>query len=133
VLILNKVLKDLDKSGGFAEAVAAGDLGQTLDMHRDDELGRLSDSLRKMVESLKGMISQAQDKTMEAERQTELARVATEEAQQAKAEAERAKREGMLHAAQQLEGIVEVVTSASTELSSQIEESSRARRIRPPG
>ncbi|SNR62938.1 methyl-accepting chemotaxis sensory transducer with Cache sensor [Humidesulfovibrio mexicanus] len=125
VFILNKVLKDLDKSVGFAEAVAAGDLGQTLDMHRDDELGRLSDSLRKMVESLKGMISQAQDKTMEAERQTELARVATEEAQQAKAEAERAKREGMLHAAQQLEGIVEVVTSASTELSSQIEESSR--------
>ena len=48
-----------------------------------------------------------------------------DEANTAKAQAERAKAEGMLQAAQQLEGVVQVVSSASEELSAQIEQSSR--------
>jgi methyl-accepting chemotaxis protein len=51
--------------------------------------------------------------------------VATAEAEQPRAQAERAKAEGMLQAANQLEGVVEIVTSASEELSAQVEESSR--------
>ena len=43
----------------------------------------------------------------------------------AKEEAQRARAEGMLQAASQLEGVVEVVTSASEELSAQVEQSSR--------
>jgi methyl-accepting chemotaxis protein len=125
VLIISNMLKTLSQCVAFSESVAAGNLEHNLDIERSDELGRLADSLRKMVGSLKEMIATAKQKTAEAEQQTALARKATEEAQQAKAEAEQAKRAGMLHAAQQLESIVEVVTSASTELSSQIEESSR--------
>ena len=43
----------------------------------------------------------------------------------ARQEAERARADGMLQAAHQLEGVVEVVTSASEELSAQVEQSSR--------
>jgi len=125
ILILNYVLRDLNHCVQFSEAVAAGNLDHNLELARDDELGRLADSLRKMVNSLRDMIGTAQQKTTEAEEQTALARIATTEAEEAKAQAESAKRAGMLHAAQQLETIVEVVTSASTELSAQIEESSR--------
>jgi len=125
IYILNLVLRDLGSCVKFSEAVAAGELQQDLPMQRDDELGRLAESLRKMVGSLRAMIGTARQKTTEAEQLTSLAQKATAEAEEAKAEAERAKRAGMLHAAQQLESIVEVVTSASTELSAQIEESSR--------
>jgi methyl-accepting chemotaxis protein len=125
IFILNLVLRDLNSCVLFSEAVATGNLDHNLELNRDDELGRLSDSLRKMVNSLRDMIGTAQQKTAEAEEQTERARKATGEAEEAKAEAERAKRAGMLHAAQQLSSIVEVVTSASTQLSAQIEESSR--------
>ncbi|MDP2848173.1 MAG: methyl-accepting chemotaxis protein [Humidesulfovibrio sp.] len=124
VVILNHMLRALAGCVLFSETVASGNLDHKLDVERSDELGRLADSLRKMVGSLREMIAMAQQKTTEAEQQTELARKATDEAETAKAEAEQAKRAGMLHAAQQLEGIVEIVTSASTELSSQIEESS---------
>jgi methyl-accepting chemotaxis protein len=124
VLILNHMLKALDGCVTFAENVARGELANQLEVRREDELGRLSDSLRTMVGSLREMIETARQKTTEAERQTEAAQKATSEAEQARTEALRAKREGMLQAAQKLESIVEVVTSASTELSSQIEESS---------
>jgi len=125
MLILNYVLRDLNSCVQFSEAVATGNLDRNLELARDDELGRLADSLRKMVNSLRDMIGTAKQKTAEAEQQTTLAKQATAEAEEAKAEAESAKRAGMLHAAQQLETIVEVVTSASTQLSAQIEESSR--------
>ena len=125
VLILNFVLRDLGTCVQFSEGVAAGKLEHNLELKRDDELGRLADSLRKMVGSLREMIGTARQKTQEAEQLTSLAQKATAEAEQAKTEAEHAKRAGMLHAAEQLASIVEVVTSASTELSAQIEESSR--------
>jgi len=125
ILILNYVLRDLNNCVQFSEEVATGKLEHSLEVSRDDELGRLADSLRKMVTSLREMIGTARQKTTEAEQQTELARKAMGEAEAAKAEAERATRAGMLQAARQLESIVEVVTSASTQLSAQIEESSR--------
>ncbi|MBU1042655.1 MAG: chemotaxis protein [Proteobacteria bacterium] len=125
VLILNHMLRALDSCVQFSEAVASGNLDCEMDLKRTDELGRLDDSLHKMVGSLAEMIGTAKQKTAEAELQTQRAQVAMGEAEAAKAEAEQAKRAGMLQAAQQLESIVEVVTSASAELSSQIEESSR--------
>jgi len=125
VLILNHMLKALSNCVEFSEAVATGNLERSLEIERSDELGRLAHSLRKMVGSLREMIGMAQQKTTEAEKQTALAQAAMGEAEAAKAEAERAKRAGMLEASQQLESIVEIVTSASEQLSAQIEESSR--------
>ncbi len=78
------------------------------------------------------MVKNLEDNIAEANRQTELAKEESDKAQEATARAEeaqkraeQAKRDGMLHAAEQLEGIVSVVSSASEQLSAQIEQSSR--------
>ncbi len=123
VWITRKIVADLARCVSFAGAVAEGELGRTLSLARRDELGALSDSLDAMVVKLKAMIETATAKTREAEEQTEIARQATVQADEARTRAEQAKREGMLAAAGRLEGVVSVVSSASEELSSQVEES----------
>jgi len=60
-----------------------------------------------------------------ADQETAKAMASSQEAEEACRRAERAREEGMLQAAQQLEGVVEIVTSASSELASQIEVSSQ--------
>ncbi len=125
VLVLGQMLKALGQCVSFAETVAGGCLDCSLGVERTDELGRLSHALQVMVDSLRKMIATAEGNTAEAKNQTELARQATAEAEKAMTRAEQAKAEGMLQAAQRLEGVVISVSAASEELSSQIEESSR--------
>ena len=108
----------------FAESVAAGDFSHQLIVSQQDEIGVLADSLRTMVTNLQAMIAEAHSKGEEAQKAMVEAQAATLEANTAKAQAER-KAEGMLQAALQLEGVVQVVSSASEELSAQIEQSSR--------
>ncbi|MBU1041193.1 MAG: HAMP domain-containing protein [Proteobacteria bacterium] len=124
-LIMRPVTKGVD----FASAVAGGDLDRKLEVDQKDEIGVLADALRKMVVNLKAKIGEAQQKTAEAAEQARLAGIATDEANQAKAQAERAKAEGMMAAAMQLEKVVEVVSSASEELSAQVEQSSRGTEV----
>ena len=108
----------------FAESVAAGDFSRQLMVNQQDEIGVLADSLRTMVTNLQAMIAEAHAKGEEAQKAMVEAQNATQEAHTARAQAERAKAEGMLHAAGQLEGVVEIVTSASQQLSGQIAQSS---------
>ena len=82
-------------------------------------------AMKQMVTTLKGKIAEANQKSHEAAQESEKAKVATAEAEEARHQAERAKAEGMLQAARQLEGVVQVVSSASEELSAQVEQSSR--------
>ena len=93
-------------------------------MQRTDEIGTLANALRKMVSTLKEIIIEAETSAKKADEESKKAQVATAEAIQSKELAERAKSEGMLEAANKLEGIVEIVTSASEQLSTQIEQSS---------
>ena len=109
----------------FAESVAAGDFSRQLMVSQQDEIGVLADSLRTMVTNLQAMIAEAHAKGEEAQKAMVEAQAATQEAHTARAQAERAKAEGMLHAAGQLEGVVEIVTSASQQLTGQIAQSSR--------
>ncbi|NDV25919.1 methyl-accepting chemotaxis protein [Desulfovibrio sp. JC010] len=109
-----------------AQEVANGNLDIKLDsIEFSGELQTLHEALGKMIANLIKLISTAEEKSEEAERQTQAANEALEEARQAKEAADRATAEGMLQAARQLEDIVAQVTSASEELSSQIEESAR--------
>ena len=78
-----------------------------------------------MVNALKQHISNAQAKTEEAHAMGKQATEAMEVARKAQAAAESAKREGMLDAATQLEDVAAVCSSASEELSAQIEQSER--------
>ncbi|MBF0515451.1 MAG: HAMP domain-containing protein [Desulfovibrionaceae bacterium] len=109
----------------FAGKVAGGDLDQTLGIHQKDEIGVLADALRTMVGNLKTKIAEATEQTRLASLRTEEATKAKADAEDAQRQAECAKAEGMLEAAHKIEGVVEIVTSASEELSAQIEQSSR--------
>jgi len=114
-----------------AQKVASGDYKPDVpsNVTFKAELHTLLENIKIMVQELVRNISSAQEQTRMAEQESEKARTATEEANEAKARAERAKAEGMLQAAGQLEGVVEVVTSASEELSAQIEESSHGAEV----
>jgi methyl-accepting chemotaxis protein len=125
LLLTRGITKPLNACVSFAGHVSAGKLDETLSIDSKDETGILSTSLNQMVAALKEKIAEANEKSKQAQIESENAKVATQEAQVAKEQAERAKAEGMLQAANKLEGVVEIVTSASEELSAQIEQSSR--------
>lgn len=125
ILITRMIVKPLTTTQRFAEAVAGGDLDRSLDIQTADETGKLADALRIMVSSLKSNIAEAHQKSEQAQKATEEATQAMAKAEAAARQAETAKRDGMLAAANQLEGMVEIISSASTQLSAQIEQSDR--------
>ncbi len=119
------IVRPLAQTQQFAQGVASGDLDRELNVRRRDEIGMLADALRSMVDNLKKNIAEAMQKSAAAEKAADAANKATEKANEAARQAERAKRDGMLAAANELEGMVEIISSASTELSAQIEQSGR--------
>lgn len=108
----------------FAAQVAHGELGRTLEYSSGHEIGELAEALRTMVLSLRERICLAEEATRKAEEQSALAAESATRIQDAKVDAD-ARRESILTAATTLEQVVSIVTSASTELSSQIEQSER--------
>jgi len=123
-IITLSITKPLKKGVVFAEKVAGGDLDGKLEIEQKDEIGLLADSLRAMVQSLKKLIHEADAKTRMAEEESGKARKAMAEAEEAKRRAEAAKREGMLAAADSLQDVVYVISSASEQLSTQIDQCS---------
>ena len=126
-LLARNMLRQLgDEPASLADLalrIAGGDLNAQFNPNRS-EIGVFG-AMKQMVTTLKGKIAEADQKSQEAREESERAHQATLEAEDARKQAERAKAEGMLQAARQLEGVVEIVTSASEELSAQIEQSSR--------
>ena len=120
-------------AAGLAAYVAAGNFTLTpaytnqldRDSRRSDEIGDLSQALRSMINSLSELFASSGQKTREAEEAMAKAEVALRQAEEATRRAEGARREGMLSAAAELEGAVAVISSASTELAAQIEQSER--------
>ena len=125
IYLVKIITGPLSKGLRFAEAVASGNLDERLDLHQGDEFGKLADALRTMVSSLNDMINNANEKSEIAMQRTQEATVATKAAEEARRAAERAKSEGMHDAAGQLEGVIVVISSASQELSAQVEQSGR--------
>lgn len=107
----------------YATRVAEGDLDNILEIKTRDEVGVLADNLNAMVNNLKEKISEAQEQTRLAAEETEKAQQAMLEAEELRKEAENARREGMHQAARELEDVVEVISTASEELSAQLEQS----------
>ena len=126
-LIIRGVMKQLGEDPGYlhhvASEVAAGQLDLAFKPYSGD--GGVYGVLIKMVGNLKAKIAEADSKSEQAEQQAKAAQEATILAEEATKRAERAKAEGMFQAAQQLEGIVDVVSSASEALEAQIAQSSR--------
>ncbi len=126
LVITRMIVTPLRRTQEFAHAVADGNLDRTLDVHSTDETGKLAESLRVMVSSLKENIKAAEEKSAEAEAKGREATEAMKAAQEAQKAAEGAKREGMLAAARRLESVVEAISTASTQLSAQIEQSDKS-------
>ena len=120
-LLTGGIVRPIRKAVTFAEAVAEGNLDEHLDVNQADEIGVLAKALEVMVVKLKEMIGQAEEKSKQAAVEAERANVAMKEAHEAKQKAEMAEKEGKLQAAMELEKIVEVVSSASSQLSTQVE------------
>ncbi|WP_031388200.1 methyl-accepting chemotaxis protein [Desulfonatronum thiodismutans] len=127
IFLLNRYLvaKPIQGLMLFSEAVAKGDLQARSNIDQNDEIGKLNQNIQKMVAALVSKMKEAEHQSELARQETEKAQVATQEAEEARAQAETAKRDGMLQAATNIEGVVERMTSASEELSAQVEEASR--------
>ncbi|MCR5561989.1 MAG: HD domain-containing protein [Desulfovibrio sp.] len=67
IIITRSVTRDILTTNQFAQAVASGELGRTLDMHRDDEIGALGDAIRRMVDSLRRMMRISAEQAQERE------------------------------------------------------------------
>ncbi len=123
-LVTRPIIKDLLHGVNYAKAVAGGDLDTPFTRQRSDELGTLFTALNAMVEHLKKLIASAHQESENAKEQSRKAQEAMEQAEKASQEA-LGKTQAMLAAADRLEQVGSVVSSASTELSAQIEQSDR--------
>jgi methyl-accepting chemotaxis protein len=127
LFITRNVTGQLGEDPGYlyevSSEIASGNLGVRFREQKGQ--GGVYGVMRQMVSAMKGKISEADQKSAEAAEEARRAKLATDEAREAKAKAESAKAEGMLHAAEQLEGVVEIVSSASGQLSMQIDHSSK--------
>jgi methyl-accepting chemotaxis protein len=119
------IIAPLNRVNAFLDRITHGEYAHRESHARTDEMGTILDSLNTMAQVLGGNIEEIYRKTKEAEEKARAAEVATREAEDARCKAEAAKSEGMLQAAARLEGVVNVVGSASGELSAQIGDSSR--------
>ena len=124
-VLTNNVCKQLGEDPGYlyqvANEIASGNLA--VKFRASGKLCGVYMVMQNMVQALKDKISEANSKTEEATEMARLAQLATEEANAAKSKAEQAKAQGMVEAATQLEKIVEVLSSASQQLSAQIQQS----------
>ena len=123
-LTIRPVVAGLRQGASYTDAVAGGNLEQEFTLRRNDELGVLFDGLRYMVSGLKKEIGIAKQETEHAREATDKAEKAMRSAEAAGREAQ-AKTEVLLDIANRLEEMGSVVSSASTELSAQIEQSDR--------
>ncbi len=126
ILLTREVMRQLGEDPGYlaevAGKIADGDLNVTFRPQKKP--GGVYHVLQNMVGTMKDKIAEAEQKSAEASEQAHHAEIATQEAQAAKVQAERAKAEGMLQAAHQLESVVEVVSTATEQLSALITQSS---------
>ncbi|OXS30020.1 MAG: hypothetical protein BCS36_04785 [Desulfovibrio sp. MES5] len=122
--LVTSITRPLGKITGQARTVAAGDLEVHIEPTGRDEVAVLEQALRDMVGNLKRLISQAAEKSRQADAAAAEARAAQSEAEQAGKNAQ-ARTAAMLVAADKLEQVAHVVSTASTQLSAQIEQSDR--------
>ncbi len=133
-LVAKGISSGLQKASAISTYVAEGNLVLTSAMQQEvniyslraDELGDLARGLDVMISKMASMVNEAKEATEEAKKAVAKAEIAQNEANEAAEKASKARREGLLDAARQLEDVVNIVASASEELSTQIELSSNS-------
>ena len=125
-VVVRASVRPLGVLADVADDIAGGNLQVTIDDRKfGGEVLDLSTAFKAMVASLLENINKAEQMSADAQAQTVKAQEAMREAEIARQAAENAKREGMLAAADRLEDVVNIVSSASEQLSAQIEQSER--------
>ncbi|MEG2172094.1 MAG: methyl-accepting chemotaxis protein [Desulfovibrionaceae bacterium] len=124
IVLIRNTLHMLGKDPAELQKIARDVAAGNLDLPADDKAVGVYAEILVMVENLKEHIENAQRESANAQAESVKAHEAMELAEAAGKDAE-AKRDGMLHAADKLEEVAGVVSSASTELSAQIEQSER--------
>ncbi|MHC1790923.1 methyl-accepting chemotaxis protein [Solidesulfovibrio sp.] len=120
VLLGVAVLGKLRACMEFAAAVAKGDLDRRLAIVSGDELQTLGEALTAMTASIKDNLAQARAKGEEAMAQADRAAKALDEAKASQEAAEAAKSQGMVLAADRLQGVMEALTDVAEQLSREI-------------
>jgi methyl-accepting chemotaxis protein len=115
------ITRPLARTVAFAEDVSRGVLDREPDVRCGGEIGALAKALSRMVRELRRLLAEAREKGEEAAREADKAREATAAVEQARRDAAEATRQGIVQAASEIEQVVSVVTSASEQLSTQIE------------
>jgi Methyl-accepting chemotaxis protein len=127
VLLIRVVLKQLGEDPGYLYEVSMEIANGNLDVKLKSFVGEggVYGALTKMVATLKAKIKEAEEKSAQAAQEAQFAKEATAVAEEATQKAQRARAEGMMQAAKQLEEVVTILTTASEELSAQVEQSRR--------
>lgn len=128
--IISSINTPLQKVTNIAREIAAGRLDANIHLGAGTpkEILELQSTLVIMVQTLRDKIEEAAQKTHEAEQGMVQTRQALATAEAAQKQAESAHQEGMLAAAHELEDAVSVMSTASTQLAAQIEQSERGAR-----
>ncbi|MFO7594992.1 MAG: methyl-accepting chemotaxis protein [Desulfocurvibacter africanus] len=125
LIVAGSITKPLSSMVEFAGLVQQGKYNSKLDIPQKDELGALAKAFLAMTGNLQQKIDEVSKQTQLAERKTIQAEEALSKAKEAHERAEVAKQEGMQHAARTLGKVVGTISSASTELTAHIDDSSR--------
>ena len=125
VVILRGTHKQLGKDPGELNTIALRVVDGDYNIDDGSPKAGVYESIVAMVAALKSHIDHAKEESRKAQEAAEQAHEAQIVAEEATARAETARKEGLLDAATQLEGVVNVIASASEELSAQIEQSSQ--------
>ena len=123
-LIVRNTVRQLGKDPGELNGIARRVVGGDYNIDDGGKKMGVYGAIVEMVSALKQHIENAQRESENAKEQSAKAQEAMKEAEMASAEAQ-AKTEAMLVAADKLEQVGSVVSSASTQLSAQIEQSDR--------
>lgn len=121
--LTNRDLRAMRQCVSFASTLGAQQSDERLAAGNFASLSTLAMALNSTADNLANYRKASSTAQAEAEHDREEAKKALVEAQKAQALAESAKSEGMLHAASQLENVVEIVSSASQDLAVKIDQS----------
>ena len=125
VVILRGTHRQLGKDPGELNTIALRVVDGDYNIDDGGPKAGVYESIVAMVAALKSHIDHAKEESRRAQEAAKQAHEAQIVAEEATARAETARKEGLLDAATQLEGVVNVIASASEELSAQIEQSSQ--------
>ncbi|SPD36200.1 methyl-accepting chemotaxis protein [Desulfovibrio sp. G11] len=118
------IITPLINTKDFSMQLAEGNFDHTINVTVKNEIGDLRSALNSMASRTKALIREAEAESENAKEQSAKAQAAMMQAEAASKEAQK-KAETMLQVADRLEQAGSVISSASTELAAQIEQSDR--------